>query len=136
MLDDTTIRHAIYCYFHSAKMRDEIIFRYGPIEWWDVSGVKNMGRLFCDYEHFNYDITAWDVSSVKNMGFMFFNVKSFNQDISRWNISNVANMKGMFLGADSFNQDLNSWGIKNLDILFKDKKRFEKISSRALHPII
>ena len=50
--------------------RDQVIAKYGPIKYWDVSEVTNMKRLFgVDYiaKFFNEDISLWDTSSVLNM---------------------------------------------------------------------
>ena len=41
---------------------------YGLIVDWDVSLVKNFGRLFWDKTTFNTDISKWNVAAAENMG--------------------------------------------------------------------
>ena len=85
--------------------------KFSGIEYWNVSNVKNMSRMFANTD-FNQDIGSWDVSNVTNMSFMFSN-SPFNQNISSWDVSNVKNMSHMFYGA-SFNQDISSWNVSNV----------------------
>lgn len=89
--------------------RNEALGHYGPINTWDVSGVKNMVNIFEGLTQFNDDISNWDVSNVGFMTGMFYNATSFNQDISSWNVENVQSMTAMFQGATSFVQDISAW---------------------------
>jgi hypothetical protein len=41
---------------------------YGLIVDWDVSLVKNFGKLFWDKTTFNTDISKWNVAAAENMG--------------------------------------------------------------------
>ena len=54
---------------------------HGPIGEWDVSGVKDMSRVFSYAKSFNGDISKWDVSKVKDMTDMFLGVTAFNGDL-------------------------------------------------------
>jgi len=57
-------------------------------------------HLWCEYEQealARYGpINKWDVSNVKNMNYMFNNVSFFNQNISSWNIKQVVYCHNMF----------------------------------------
>merc|ERR1711935_674795 len=47
------------------------IATYGPIAYWDVSGITDMSELFHNLQNFNADISKWDTSKVTNMYRMF-----------------------------------------------------------------
>jgi len=102
-----------------ATKRNEALGHYGPINTWDVSGVKNMVNIFEGLSDFNDDISNWDVSNVQFMTGMFFGASSFNQDISSWNVENVKSMAVMFQGADAFEcgsgniADWNPFSLEN-----------------------
>jgi len=135
-LNNQTIRSAVKLYF---KNKDECLILYGPMQYWNTSGVTDMSELFihinkeipdisrwntCNVtdmsgmfvyaRKFNSDISNWNVSNVMNMSQMFFHAKNFNSDISRWNTSNVRNMSGMFFTAESFNCDISKWNVSNV----------------------
>ena len=126
---------------------------YGPIEYWDTSGVTDMSHLFSSYtvdydisrwdtsnvtnmssmfarcSKINSDISRWDVSSVKNMSMMFYGVENFNQDICSWNVSEVEYMSGMFGGCIEFNQDIGKWNtseVKNMYLMFQSAITFNQ----------
>lgn len=84
------------------------------LQYWDVSSVTNMTRMFQDKWSFNIDISNWDVSSVTDMSEMFHYAEQFNQDIGNWDTSNVTNMSGMFRTAVNFNQDIGSWNTSSV----------------------
>ena len=48
------------------------IATYGPIAYWDVSAITDMGGLFRDLKNFNADVSNWDTSSVTTMYSMFW----------------------------------------------------------------
>ena len=77
----------------TAKSKSEVVQKYGQIEEWDVSRVKNMMNLFFGYKGNN-----------KCSG-------NFNNDISKWNVRRVTNMKRTLMGTCSFNIDLSSWEL-------------------------
>lgn len=107
----------------AALTKDPIygLLEYGPIQFWDVSKVKNMSGLLAGYKDFDYDIRKWDVSNVKNFNCMFMNCKSFNRDISDWDIMNgIYETNYMFDGTKSFNKILKNkfalaWVTKTLN---------------------
>jgi surface protein len=47
-------------------------------------------------ERFNDDITGWDVTGAKDLDRMFRGAKNFNQDLSGWDVSRVESMLGTF----------------------------------------
>ena len=109
--------------------------QYGPISFWDVSGlrsmdgafdsiggtadlywathhVENAARAFANC-NFNGKIGHLDVSSVYDMSEAFANNAVFNQPLD-WDVSRCENMYGMFHEARSFNQDLSSWNVSRV----------------------
>jgi len=84
---------------------------YGPIEDWDVSGVKNMRFLFAKQKSCNPDISQWNVSAVENFEGMFSGASAFNVDLSKWNVENGVKFNFMFKDTRAFNQDLNGWKV-------------------------
>ena len=93
---------------------DDSSLKYGPIEFWDVSGVTDMNSLFDSYHGFNEDISRWSVSSVTTMDHMFFYCCDFNSDISKWSVSSVTTMKHMFCYCKKFNSDISNWNVSNV----------------------
>ena len=78
-LNNITLRQAIKDYLSDDFYRKRyVLYRYGEIEDWDVSNVKNMKEMFMD-------------------------ASSFNQPLNNWNVSNVRDMEGIFSSATSFN---------------------------------
>lgn len=77
----------------------------------DLSGVRDMSRMFQHATSFNQYIGDWDVSKVTNMACMFSGAETFNQDIGNWKVGNVTNMECMFSMASSFNQDIGNWNV-------------------------
>ena len=60
----------IVCAYLNPRTKLGIIYKYGEINTWDVSGVTNMSRLFynCKYiSTFNDSVASWNVSQVTNM---------------------------------------------------------------------
>ena len=89
--------------------------KFSGIEYWNVSNVKNMSRMFANTD-FNQDIGSWDVSNVTNMSCMFYGA-SFKKDIRTWNVSNVVDMRRMF--SDSSNKSYKYLLRKNKSLLRK-----------------
>ena len=99
-LNNITLRQAIKDYLSDDFYRKRyVLYRYGEIEDWDVSNVKNMKEMFMDASSFNQPLNNWNVSNVRDMTCMFVNVTSFNQPLNNWNVSNVRDMYGMFSNA-------------------------------------
>ena len=89
-LNNITLRQAIKDYLSDDFYRKRyVLYRYGEIEDWDVSNVKNMKEMFMDASSFNQPLNNWNVSNVKFMDQMFLNASSFNQPLTNWNVSNV-----------------------------------------------
>ena len=119
------------------------------LEYWDVSNVVDMGRMFLG-SAFNGAIGDWDTSSVQDMGEMFEGARLFNQpldfDASRVvnmsrmfaravnmnssirlrNTSRVVNMTNMFRGARAFNQplDFDTSSVESMERMFQGAVRF------------
>ena len=113
----------------SGLFKDTLGRDFSGIEFWDVSNVTDMSRMF-SYTSFNQDISSWDVSKVKDMNRMFANT-SFNQDISSWDVSNVENMSYMFTNS-SFNRDISAWNVSNvtnMSYMFSESPFNQNISS-------
>ena len=93
----------------------------GNLSGWDVSGVRDMSRMFYHAGSFNGNLSGWDVSGVRDMSRMFYWAKSFNGDLSGWDVSGVRDMSGMFIYAGSFNGDLSGWdvsGVRDMSHMF------------------
>ncbi len=89
-----------------------------PLQYWDVSKVTNMRRLFArqntDLLLQTDDITEWDVSNVRTMAEMFRENKTFSQDIGGWNVSKVTDMSQMFDNCVRFNHSIENWNVHNV----------------------
>jgi len=79
-----------------------------------------MAAMFLGCTSFNQPLNNWDVSQVKYMGKMFFGCTSFNQSLSNWDVSKVSNMEDIFSGCSSFNQDLGMWKLEKCEELDLD----------------
>ena len=82
--------------------RNEALGHYGPINTWDVSGVKNMVNIFEGL--FNQDISSWNVENVKSMAVMFQGADAFecgSGNIADWNPFSLENA-AFFMGRDGF----------------------------------
>ena len=91
--DINNINLEIFGIFEATK------FKYIDISDWDVSKVKDTGRMFygCTQLKSVGDLSDWDVSKVKEMSSMFYdciNLKSVG-DLSEWNVSKVSHMDEM-----------------------------------------
>lgn len=107
--------------------------KYGDINTWNVSAIKDMSNLFSGKTKFNSDISNWDVSNVTDMSNMFSGASLFNQDISTkkiteensatgqpytaWDVSKVTRMGNMFANAYAFNQNIGSWDVSSVTIM-------------------
>lgn len=93
---------------------------WGPMEYWDVSKVKDMRKLFKDgvngdTKNFDENLELWDVSNVERMDNMFDTCLHFNSNLMRWKVGNVRDMGGMFNNAGEFKADLKDWDVRNCD---------------------
>lgn len=99
------------------------------IEFWDVSGVVDMNRMFFGCGDFNQDISKWNVKNVRNMEKMFAGCSKFNIDLSNWNVAKVTNMSNMFSGCKNFNQDISRWevsSVKTISYMFDECQSFDQ----------
>ena len=107
----------------------QLLERYGKLNAWNVSKIRNMSGLFRDLEDFNGDIGDWDTSAVEDMSLMFYGAKSFNKPIGSWNVSGVTKMMGMFGNAAMFNQNISVWEtstVKDMSFMFSGAKSFNQ----------
>jgi len=122
----------IVCAYLNPRTKLGIIYKYGEINTWDVSGVTNMYSLFnnCKYiSTFNDSVASWNVSQVTNMSYMFDNASSYNQPLASWNVSQVTNMSYMFDNASSYNQSLASWNVSsvtNMSYMFDNASSYNQ----------
>ncbi|TFG07625.1 BspA family leucine-rich repeat surface protein, partial [Candidatus Thorarchaeota archaeon] len=101
----------------------------GNLGSWNVSGVRDMRRMFYDAPSFNQNLGGWDVSSVTNMSYMFYRVSSFNQAIGSWSTSSVTDMSFMFCYASAFNNPIGSWdlsSVTSITYMFRDASAFNQ----------
>ena len=99
-------------------------FKYIDISDWNVSNVKDIGRMFysCTQLKSVGDLSNWNVSNVKEMGAMFYeciNLKSIG-DLSNWDVSNVENTGHMFSGCEQLKSvgDISNWNVSNVKYMF------------------
>jgi hypothetical protein len=67
----------------NSMTKAEVIAKYGSIETWDTSQVKNMRCVFWFKKSINPDIRNWRVDSVVDIHEMFQATNSFNIDLSK-----------------------------------------------------
>ena len=126
-LNDKNIQEAVNLW---CENKEECLFKFGNIKYWDTTNITNMRELFYCKRNFNEDISHWNVSKVRDMSGMFYHATSFNGDISNWNVSNVRTMKYMFCGATLFNSDLTGWNVSNgrdMGGMFKGASSFDRV---------
>ena len=117
--DEEELKNAVDKWINNdSKDKKELINIYGPIEYWDVSNVTDMSKMFYMCHNFNEDVSKWDVSNVTDMSEMFYMCHKFNQDISGWDVSNVTIIDSMFEECINFNQVLDKWNVR-IDNLFE-----------------
>ena len=95
--------------------------KYGPIEEWDTSCIRDMSNLFFLFKEFNRDISRWNVSRVVNFQGMFQNCYKFNINLSDWNVELGEDFSHMFHGAQMFNRNLSKWKprrARNMSYMF------------------
>ena len=70
---------------------------------------------------FNGPVNQWDVSGVKDtsgtgatMAYMFRYCYAFNQPMDTWDVSGVQSFYQMFKGGHIFNQNINNWAVGTL----------------------
>jgi surface protein len=101
--------------------------KYGPIQNWDVTKVRDMTDIFYNESSFNGDISGWNVSNATNMRMIFAGATNFNKNISGWDVSQVTDMSYMFSGARAFTADISGWNVgavTNMDEMFNGASVF------------
>ena len=100
-----------------------LFFKYARVkhifglETWDVSQVKDMGKMFEGrFELTELNIGNWDVSNVKDMKWMFQGCKNLKElDLNNWDVSQVKNMTGMFYDCEGLMEiNLGNWDVSNM----------------------
>ena len=101
-IDTSAITDMSSLFFKGYDEYEEIIINerenFNGIEFWNVSNVSDMRKMFAYCKNFNQPLNSWNVSNVTDMSYMFYRCKNFNQPLNSWNVSNVADMSDMFLG--------------------------------------
>jgi surface protein len=122
-------------YFQVSNLVDEwydnsfsVELLFGPISFWNTSGITSLRGAFHSAKTFNQPISTWDVSDVTTMEWCFFN-SLFNQSLEEWDVRRVTNMDSMFHCASSFNQPLAGWNVSNvtcMDCMFRFANSFNQ----------
>ena len=103
--------------------KERTIARYGNIDTWVTTNVKDMSYLFTDlevqYTFNNVDdiISNWDTSNVTSMRGLFMGSHKFNQPL-RWNTSKVEDMSHLFSECEYFNQTLD-WDTSRVKTMWQ-----------------
>lgn len=110
------------------------------IDYWDVSNVTNMNRMFCS-TGFNskaiiiWNLSRWNVSKVTDMGLMFsfLGGKTIDLNLSNWNTGRVTDMEYIFENLGRYFSydiilDVSDWNINNVESL---SRSFEMIGQCA-----
>lgn len=101
-----------------SHMFEKTSIRYGELNKWDVSNVRNMEYMFSNSKYVD-PLGDWNVSGVENMSFMFYNSK-YNQPLNNWKVTDVDNMESMF-ELSYYTHTLEDWkvsGVKNMKKMF------------------
>lgn len=109
-IDVSEIKDLSYVFCSSKRIEkcSSRVEDFRGIEYWDVSGVENLERVFMGSK-INADLSAWKVGKVKNF-YEAFAETPFNQNISDWEVSKEANVKRMFFDSELEREDkLPAW---------------------------
>lgn len=95
-IDVSGIKDLSYVFCSSGRVKQcaNRVEDFRGIEFWDVSGVENMQRIFMGSK-INIDLSAWNVAKVRDF-YEAFAQTPFMQDISKWKIKEGANVDRMF----------------------------------------
>ena len=113
ILDREVLSQCVEEWFEGDKVA--IRERYGEIEDWDVSKVKDMTLVFSYRNMETIDLSGWDVGSVTNMTMMFMDSCRFSSDLSGWDISKVKDMSNMFSECSKCCIDLSGWDVSQVE---------------------
>lgn len=109
-IDVSEIKDLSYMFCSSKRIEkcSSRVEDFRGIEYWDVSGVENLERMFMGSK-INADLSAWKVGKVKNF-YEAFAETPFNQNISDWEVSKEANVERMFFDSELEREDkLPAW---------------------------
>ena len=109
----------------------------GPMDTWNVYGIKDLSRVFAGYSSFNEYIGSWDVSKAENMSGMFAGCTHFNQHLHTWRPVKATNMAGMFYGCSSFDKPINDWrpvNVTNMNKMFYGCSSFNQPLTNWKYP--
>lgn len=97
---------------------DYMLSKYGPMEYWDTSNVRDMSNFFnakrnVHATNFTKDLSAWRVDFVESFQDMFLGAQLIDFDVSAWQVHNAVQFSGMFEDTLSFKGvGLNLWNTK------------------------
>jgi hypothetical protein len=141
---DTTFRRAVQAYVAEISTplgRRMLLARYGPLCFWDTSGIQDMHKAFDSRQDLRgrafrnavsprlYSFTAdlmWPTQSVLSMDYAFA-FSLFNGQIGHWNVSSVRSMRKTFVASKEFNADISEWdvsGVEDMTAMFKGAESF------------
>lgn len=109
-IDVSGIKDLSYVFCSSGRVKQcaNRVEDFRGIEFWDVSGVENMQRIFMGSK-INIDLSAWNVAKVRDF-YEAFAQTPFMQDISKWKIKEGANVDRMFFDSALEREDrLPKW---------------------------
>lgn len=131
---DSNIRDAVeeWC-----DNKQKALKKYGDINTWDVTEVRDMSELFAEQKYFNDKITRWVPKNVTDMSAMFQDNATFNQDLNNWDVGCVTNMNNIFGTATAFKfENVKEWpsklpeGCDMYGMLFWNEESSEKFKEQ------
>lgn len=103
-------------YGHTLKSLEEMMNKYGRIDYINTKNVTNMKELFKDIVVI-CDISNWNVSNVTNMDNMFHNSNLNGYDLSKWKLDNLKSMNNIFDNCKEFDiNKLDNFKLKKLKL--------------------
>lgn len=109
---------------------DAISFKGNGLEFWNVTRVTDLDRMFAGAKIFNANLSLWNTKNVQTMQALFYYSSSFEgKGIDQWMQSPNPKMNStynMFAYAKSFDADLSLW---NTSMIYDMGKMFDNASS-------
>jgi hypothetical protein len=107
---------------------DATSFHGHGVEFWNISFVHDMGKMFWGASLFDANLSLWDVSQVATMYGMFNEATQFHGfGVEHWNVLNAQDMAGMFRRASLFDANLSQWVVSQVTemlVMFNDAISF------------